>query len=329
MQIGNVKINGRAALAPMAGVSDRAFREVCSFFGAAFTVSEMVSSKALEMGDKKTPQLMEIGSARPCAVQIFGCEPKTMAYAAKKAMELKPDAIDINMGCPAPKITCSGSGSALMKNPALCGEIVAAVKEAVSVPVTVKMRSGWDGSSVNAVEVAEICEKSGANAITLHARTRAQMYEPAADWGIIKKVKQSVSVPVIGNGDVTGAQQAALMLEKTGCDAVMVGRAALGNPFIFREINSYLTDGCRIIPPAGINEKMLVMLKHIKLMCLYKGEARAMKEARKHAGWYLKGAKGAAAFRRSAGRLETYAQLEELVKDVITAQGLKDAFPCP
>ena len=320
LKIGNLEIKGRAALAPMAGAGDRAFREICSAFGAAFTVSEMVSAKALQMGDKKTPQLMELGSARPSAIQIFGSEPETMAAAAKQAIEFKPDAIDINMGCPAPKITCSGAGSALMKNPVLCGEIVSAVKDAVNIPVTVKMRSGWDISSINAVKVAKICEKAGASAVTVHARTRAQMYEPHADWNIIKEVKQAVGIPVIGNGDVTGAQQAALMLEKTGCDAVMVGRAALGNPFVFREINAYLTNECRIIPPPEINEKMLVMLKHISLMCKYKGETRAMKESRKHVGWYLKGLRGAAGFRRRTSTLETYAQLEWLVKDVIEEQ---------
>lgn len=320
-KIGNLELNGKAVLAPMAGAGDRAFREICARFGAAYTVSEMVSSKALEFNDKKTRELMELGTeARPAAIQIFGSEPAVMAEAAKKAMAFEPDLIDINMGCPAPKITGPGGGSALMKNPQLCGEITAAVAAAVPVPVTVKMRAGWDENSVNAPEVAKICEQAGAAAVAVHARTRSQMYNPPADWNIIKKVKQSVEIPVIGNGDVTGAQSAALMLEQTNCDAVMVGRAALGNPWIFRQIDDYLTESCRIEFPPEICERMLVMMQQVELMCRYKGEARAMREARKHVAWYLKGLRGAAEFRRRAGLLETRAQLKELVQDVIAAQ---------
>jgi len=320
-EIGDVEIDGRAVLAPMAGAGDRAFREVCARFGAACTCSEMVSAKALQFQDKKTRELMELGDeARPAGIQIFGSEPAVMAAAAKKAMEFSPDFIDINMGCPAPKITGPGAGSALMKNPPLCGEIVAAVAAAVPVPVTVKMRAGWDAQSVNAVEVAKICEKAGAAAVAVHARTRAQQYAPPADWGVIRAVKAAVSVPVIGNGDVTGAQSAALMLERTGCDAVMVGRGALGDPWVFRRINDYLTESCRILPPPGVCERMLVMVRHIDLMCRYKGERRAMNEARKHVAWYLRGLRGAAEFRRRAGLLETRAQLDGLVRDVVAAQ---------
>lgn len=325
LQIGSLTLKGRAVLAPMAGVGDRAFREICARFGAAYTVSEMVSSKALEFNDKKTRELMELGQdARPAAIQIFGSEPEVMAEAAKKAMAFSPDVIDINMGCPAPKITGPGAGSALMKNPQLCGEIVAAVADAVPVPVTVKIRTGWDEKSINAVEVAKICEQAGAAAIAVHARTRSQMYAPPADWNMIKAVKEEVKIPVIGNGDVTGAQSAALMLEQTGCDGVMVGRAALGNPWVFRQINDYLTESCRILPPPGIYERMLVMVQHVELMCQYKEERRAMNEARKHVGWYLKGVRGAAEFRRRAGFLESRAQLDELVKDIITAQEPSD-----
>jgi tRNA-dihydrouridine synthase B len=320
IKIGTVEIKGKAILAPMAGVGDRAFRETCARFGAACTVSEMVSSKALEFDDKKTLELMELGEeARPAAIQIFGSEPDVMALAARKALEFSPDFIDINMGCPAPKITGPGAGSALMKTPQLCGEIVAAVVAAVPVPVTVKIRAGWDEKSVNAVEVASICEQAGAAAVAVHARTRSQMYEPPADWSIIKAVKEAVKVPVIGNGDVTGAQSAARMLEQTGCDAVMVGRAALGNPWIFQQINAYLDEG-RIVPPPSLSERMHVMIQHVELMCRYKGEYRAMKEARKHVGWYLKGLRGASEFRRCAGFLESLADLDALVKDVIAAQ---------
>ena len=320
MKIGNLSIDGFAVLAPMAGVADRAFRETCVRFGASYVVSEMVSSKGLQFNDKKTGALMTLsGAERPAGIQLFGSEPAVMAEAAKKAMEYAPDVIDINMGCPAPKVSCSGSGSALMKDPPLCGKIVAAVKNAVPVPVTVKMRKGWNSDSVNAVEVARICEAAGADAVTVHGRTREQMYAPSADWDIIRQVKKSVNIPVIGNGDVISAQAAAQLLEQTGCDAVMIGRGALGNPWIFTQINAYLTDSCRIVPPPELNERLLVMMKHIALMCEYKGEHRAMNEARKHVGWYLKGMKNAASFRRRAGTLEAWGQLEELVRDILVA----------
>ena len=320
MKIGNVTINGPAVLAPMAGVADRAFRELCVSFGASYVVSEMVSAKGLEYHNQKTGELMELsGIERPAGIQLFGSDPQTMARAAASAMSCSPDIIDINMGCPAPKVANNGCGSALMKTPELCGRIVEAVKAAVPVPVTVKIRKGWDAESVNAVEVAKICADAGADAIAVHGRTREQMYQPYADWDIIAQVKKAVGVPVIGNGDVDSAQKAAQLLEQTGCDLVMVGRAALGNPWIFSQISAYLTDSCRIIPPPGIHERMLVMAKHIRRICELKGEAHGMREARKHAGWYLHGLKNAAEFRRRAGTLETLAQLDDLIKDIILA----------
>ena len=325
VKIRTLELSGRALLAPMAGAGDRAFREICAAFGAALTVSEMVSAKALQYGDKKTAELMELGdAARPCLIQLFGSEPRVLAEGAKRAMDFSPDGIDINMGCPAPKITGPGAGSALMKTPALCGEITAAVRDAVPVPVTVKMRAGWDLKSRNAVEVARICEQAGASAVTVHARTRAEMYAPGPDWGIIREVKEAVSIPVIGNGDVTDAQSAALMLEQTGCDAVMVARGALGNPWVFRQINAYLTESCRIVPPPGACEKMLVLLRHAELMCRYKGEHRAMNELRKHVGWYLKGLRGAAGFRRRSSSLSSMTELEALTKDVIAANAASE-----
>lgn len=320
MFIGNIEIKGKACLAPMAGTADRAFRELCRGYGAAFCVSEMVSSKGIAFNSKKTAELMSISSEeRPCGVQIFGDDPDTMADAARFAMRYSPEFIDINMGCPAPKISGNGSGSALMKNPPLCGKIVKAVAQAVSVPVTVKIRKGWDEKSVNAVEVAKICEDSGASAVTVHGRTREQFYKPPADWEIIARVKEAVDIPVIGNGDVTSALEADRMIQETNCDMVMVGRGALGNPWIFREINAYF-DTDKLIFPPGPAEKISVMLKHIQKLVEYKGEYIGMREARKHVVWYIKGFKGAAEFRNKAGRLSTFDQLIELSKEIYKAQ---------
>lgn len=317
MKIKDVEFNDIAFLAPMAGVSDRAFRELCVSFGAAYTVTEMVSSKGLVMGDKKSAQLLTLGEGEKTeGAQIFGDDPEIMAQAAVKCLEFKPDIIDINMGCPAPKVAMNGGGASLMKNPQLAGEIVKAVSSAVSVPVTVKIRKGWDDNSVNAVELAEILEKNGAAAITVHGRTRKQMYSGTVDYDIIKKVKQAVSVPVIGNGDITNEQSAAIMLEKTGCDAVMIGRGAFGNPWIFQQVNAYLSE-CRVIPPPSINEKMAVMLRHISKMIEYKGEYTAMREARHHAAYYTKGLRGGAKFRKEMGSLETFEQLEEIAFRIV------------
>lgn len=319
MKIGNVEIKGQAILAPMAGATDKSYRKICSDFGAALTVTEMVSARAIMFEQKNTIELLDIHEDnRPVAIQIFGDDPFIMASAAKKIMEkgYNPDIIDINMGCPVPKIVSSGSGSALMKNPDKCGTIVRAVKEAVDVPVTVKIRKGWDDEHVNAVEVAKICEENGADAIAVHGRTRQQMYEPSADWDIIREVKNAVKVPVIGNGDVVDANSAAMMIDKTGCDAIMVGRAALGNPWVFHQINACLREDVRIIPPPSIPERIIVIRKHIGALCEAKGEERGMKEARKHVGWYIHGLRGAADFRRRAGYLSTLHELDLLLGDL-------------
>lgn len=320
MKIGNLNINGHAALAPMAGVADRAMRELCMSYGAAYCVTEMVSSKGLTMQDKKSKELLLIsGSERPTGAQIFGDEPQIMAQAAIKAQEFcKPDFIDINMGCPAPKISGNGGGSALLKNPKLAGEIVKCVKDAISVPLTVKIRIGWDNDNLNAVEMAEICEYNGADAITVHGRTKQQMYAPPVNTDMIAKVKKAVSIPVIGNGDVVDGVSAAKMLSDTGCDFLMVGRAALGAPWIFSQINSYLDNGS-LLPEPTIEEKMNIMLSHIEKLCEYKGDYIGMREARKHASWYIKGMRGAAGMRQEIGKLENFSQLRSLAQKVIEA----------
>lgn len=321
LNIGGVPLKSHAVLAPMAGVSDRAYRELCVRFGAAYCVSEMVSSKALSFNSKKSEELMEISDLeRPCGIQIFGDDPKCMADAAKHALENKPDIIDINMGCPAPKISSNGSGSALMKNPRLCGEIVKAVTAVTDIPVTVKIRKGWDDDSVNAVEVAKICESAGAAAITVHGRTRQQYYKPPVDYDIIKAVRESVSVPVIANGDIDSAERAKEVMDITGCDLVMIGRATLGNPWIFSQINAYLENPNVKIHTPDLEERLGVMIEHIGKMVEYKGEHMAMLQARKLVVGYFKGMKGAAALRNETGKIKTLDDLYELRQKALSLQ---------
>ena len=317
-QIGSVKLPSRALLAPMAGVTDRAYRELCMSMGAGFCVSEMVSSKALSFGSKKSEELMDISlQERPCGIQIFGDDPSCMAEAAEAAMRHNPDIIDINMGCPAPKISGNGSGSALMKDPELCGRITEAVVKAVSVPVTVKIRKGWDDDMINAPEVAKICEHAGASAITVHGRTRKQFYKPPVDYDIIRQVKQSVSIPVIANGDVDSAQKAKQVLDYTGCDFVMVGRASLGNPWIFTQINAYLDNPGAVLYYPSIEEKLNTMVAQVAKMVEYKGEYIALRQARKLAAGYFKGIRGAASLRNDAGKIETLDDLIRLKNKVL------------
>lgn len=312
MKIKDVEFENNVFLAPMAGIADRAFRELCINYGAGYTVSEMVSSKGLTMGDKKSGELLTLGEIEnPAGVQIFGDNPEIMAQAAKMCIKYHPNIIDINMGCPAPKIAMNGGGASLMKNPLLAGEIIKAVSKAVDIPVTVKIRKGWDDENITAVELAKIAEKNGAAAITVHGRTRMQMYSGKVDYNIISKVKKAVDIPVIANGDIVDEQSAAIMFEKTNCDAIMIGRGALGNPWIFRRINAYLNE-YRVLPDVSINEKMVVMLKHIQKIIEYKGEYTAMREARHHAAYYTKGIRGGAALRKEISTFEHFEQLEEL-----------------
>ena len=317
VRIGDVELKGRAALAPMAGTSDFAFRHMCLRFGAAYTVTEMVSAKALVYNDEKTRALLYIPEGdRPCAAQIFGHEPQIMGEAAALALEISgADAIDINMGCPVGKIVRSGDGSALMKDPELAGRIVEAVCRAVSVPVTVKFRKGFDGGSVNAVEFAGVCRQAGASALTVHGRTRAQMYAGRADWDIIRDVKQAVGIPVFANGDVFSAEDAVHILRYTGCDGVMIGRGAFGNPWIFLQVNAALA-GQEIPPMPPLADRMDAAEEQIRLLASRMGERKACVEARHQLPWYLHGVAYAAYYRQQLVRLETLEQLHEICRGI-------------
>lgn len=322
MQIGNVTLAGRMVLAPMAGVTDRAFRQICREHGAALTVTEMVSAKALTYGDKKTPGLLALAeNEHPAAAQIFGHEPETMAEGAKIARAVSGcDIIDINMGCPAPKIANNGDGSALMRDPALAARVIEAVCRAVDVPVTVKFRKGWDEKSINCVEFARMAEQAGAAAVAVHGRTRAQQYSGTADWDAIRAVKQAVSIPVIANGDVAVPEDAVRILAHTGADAVMVGRGALGDPWIFERANALFETGvCPPLPPFA--ERMDTAVRQIELAAEQKGERVAMLEARRHVNWYLKGQSGLKAFKMRICALERLEQLYPLAEEIKRAAG--------
>ncbi len=309
MKIGTLEIGGFAALAPMAGVADRAMREICIEKGAGFCVGELTSSKGVALGDKKSAALLNCSDKeRPIASQLFGCEPETMAAAAVRALDFKPDFIDINMGCPAPKVAGNGGGSALMKDVVLAERIVRAVADAVNIPVSVKMRTGWDAESINAVELAKRCEAAGAKMITVHGRTRQQMYAPGIDYETIKAVVNAVKIPVVANGDVRDGKSACEMYETTGAAYVMVGRAAQGNPFIFEEINSYLS-GKNYTPPS-LEERFKTLLHQVELMHVYKDPHNAILEARKHTAWYMQGLHGAAALRRLCGEISAVKDIE-------------------
>lgn len=290
-KIGNVELDGQVILAPMAGVCNSAYRKICKEMGAALVCAEMVSDKGMVYNSKKTKDMLYFEETeRPISQQIFGSDKETFVEAAKMVYEImKPDIIDINMGCPVPKVAVrSQAGSALLKNPELIYEIVSAVVQSVPVPVTVKIRSGWDAKSINAVEVAKICEKAGASAITVHPRTRSQLYSGKADINIIKQVKEAVSIPVIGNGDIVDIDSAKHMLEYTGCDAIMIGRGVLGNPWLIKQIDTFLRTG-EIIDKPSYKERIEMCYHHMNYLLKIKNEKVTVLEMRSHIAWYIKG----------------------------------------
>jgi len=296
--IGKVRLVNQVIAAPMAGISDRAYRILAKEAGCALVCTEMISDLALLYGNPRTLQLLDhTGEAGPLSVQIFGSSPDSMAKAAKFAENAGADLIDLNMGCPVPKVVRNGEGAALMRNPELAARIIREVVSAVNVPVTVKMRKGWDEGSVNAVEIALLAEDAGAAAVTVHGRLKSQYYAGHADWGIIKAVKEVLTIPVIGNGDIQTPADARQMLDETGCDAVMIGRAALGNPWIFSRTIHFLSSG-ESLPFPSIYEKLNTALRHLDLVSQGKGDKIALLEMRKHAAWYIRGLPGAALTRQ-------------------------------
>lgn len=306
MRIGAVEISAPVIiLAPMAGVTDLPFRLLAKEMGCSLVYSEMVSDKGLIYDNCHTVNLTRIDEReRPVSLQIFGSEPESMAAAAKIAARFGPDILDINMGCPTPKIVKNGEGSALMRQPELAYQIMSSVVQAVDIPVTVKIRKGWDDDSVNAIEMAKLAEKAGISAIAVHGRTRAQFYAGQADWSIIKAVKENVGIPVIGNGDIRSPLDAARMLTETGCDGIMIGRAAQGNPWIFRQVLTFLTKG-ELISPPDLEERLTILLRHLDMLIACKGDYIAMREMRRHAAWYTKGLPHAAEIRLKLNQAES------------------------
>ncbi len=315
MQIGSVKIRNNVFLAPMAGITDLAFRQLCKRQDCGLTYTEMVSAKGLYYKNENTGELLVIAEEeKPAAAQIFGSDPGILAATAKDVEARGAAIIDINMGCPTPKIVKNGDGSALMKRPELVREIVRQVSRAVQVPVTIKIRKGWDDGSVNAVQIAAIAEAEGAAAVTVHGRTREQFYSGTADWLIIKDVKRALKIPVIGNGDIFSPQDAKRMLEETGCDAVMIGRGAQGNPWIFKRTTAYLESGV-LLPEPDAAERVEMILRHMKMVVGYKGEENGVKEMRKHAAWYLKGLPGCTRIKSEIFTMTAAADVEALLLD--------------
>lgn len=316
LKIGNVELRNQTVLAPMAGVTDLPFRLLCHEQGAGLLSMEMVSAKAISFHNKNTESLMEIDEKEhPIALQLFGSDPDLISEVAKRIEERPFDILDINMGCPVPKVVNNGEGSVLMKNPKLIGEIVEKTVKAIKKPVTIKIRKGFNDSLINAVEIAKIAEQSGAAAIAVHGRTREQYYSGKADWDIIRQVKEAVKIPVIGNGDVTSPEMAKAMLEQTGCDGVMIGRGAKGNPWIFRQIVHYLETGEKLEKP-DIEEVKQMMMRHARMQMEYKGGFTGIREMRKHVAWYTTGYPHSARLRNLVNQAESIEELEELIKSI-------------
>ena len=316
-KIGNIKMKNEVVLAPMAGVCNSAFRRIIKEMGCGLLYAEMVSDKALVYNNEKTKEMLYMTEEeRPIAQQIFGSDKKSFVEAAKMVIkEMSPDIIDINMGCPVPKVALRAqAGAALLKDPEKVYEIVKSVVEAVDVPVTVKIRSGWDHNSINAVEIAKVCEKAGASAITVHPRTRSQGYQGLADWSIIKKVKESVNIPVIGNGDIVSAKENKKMIDQTDCDAVMIGRGVLGNPFLIKQVLTYLKTG-ELIPNQSPKEKIQTCLKHFDYLLQIKPEKIAVLEMRTHGAWYLKGLPNAVAVKKRLYEITTKEEFINTMKE--------------
>ena len=312
MRIGNVDIKGNVVLAPMAGVTDLPFRLLCKENGCGYLYTEMVSAKAIMYNNKNTESLLTVTEGEnPIAVQLFGSEPEVMAEAAKRMEERPFDVIDVNMGCPVPKVVNNGEGSALMKNPLLVGRIVEAMANAVKKPVTVKIRAGFDPDNINAPETARIIQESGGAAVAVHGRPRQQYYSGKADWDVIRRVKENVSIPVIGNGDILTGQDAVRMMEETGCDGVMIGRGARGNPWIFGQINEYLSCGKEMTQPTADEIKSMI-LKHARMLIDAKGEYTGIREMRKHFAWYTSGMRHASGLRNEVNHVEHFEELEKL-----------------
>ena len=313
LKIGNVTLENNLILAPMAGVTDLPFRLLCKEQGAGLICTEMISAKAIYFKNKNTETLMEIDEReRPVSLQLFGSDPDLMAEIARQIEPRNFDILDINMGCPVPKVVNNGEGSALMKNPRLVHEIVSKVSNAIEKPLTIKIRKGFAEDCVNAVEIAKIAEDAGAAAVAVHGRTREQYYAGNADWDIIRKVKEAVSIPVIGNGDVDSPQKAEALVRETGCDGIMIGRAVQGNPWLFSQILHYQKTG-QLLPKPGMEEVKEMILRHAKMQLEYKGNYTGMREMRKHVAWYTTGMPHSASVRRMVNEVESYEQLEELV----------------
>ena len=322
MKIGNLELKNKVFLSPMAGVTDLPFRLICKEQGCGLLYTEMINGKALCYDDENTKKMLKIEEEEhPVAVQIFGSEPEFMGRAAEIMNDYSNEILDINMGCPAPKVIKNGDGSALMKNPKLAEEVLRAVVKNSKKPVTLKIRKGWDDNSVNAVEIAKIAEDCGISALAIHGRTREQFYTGKADWDIIAEIKKNLSIPVIGNGDVFTIEDSINMLDKTGCDAIMIGRGAQGNPWIFKRINHYMNTG-EILPEPTLNEKISTAIKHLKLAVEEHGEYVAVREMRKHIAWYLKGLRNSAKLRDEINKIEDYqevvSKLEYYMEDSLT-----------